>query len=116
MAALKLLRQDATGVSYADLADPNMTVRFRNAAATKSLNGVPVQNFTTEVIYNDDNAVVVAGVNAQDAVSVRLRVSATKESAVRVKNILLSMAAQVDDWADEGVFVGFQPTSVPVIL
>lgn len=114
--SLKLQRQDATGVIYADLADPNMTVRFRNTAATKSLNGVPVQNYATEIIYNDDNAVTVSGVAAQDAVSVRIRVSATKESAARVKNILISAAAQLDEWADEGVFVGFQPTTTPVIL
>jgi hypothetical protein len=60
--------------------------------------------------------VTVAGVAANDAVSVRLRVSATKESAARVKNILLSMAAQVDAWADEGVFIGFPPTTTPSLL
>lgn len=114
--SLKLQRQDANGVSYADLTDPDLTVKIRNAVARKSLSGVPVDNYTTEVVYNDNNAVVVAGVNAQDAVSVRLRVSATKESAVRVKNILLSMAAQVGAWSDEGVFLGFQPETVPVIL
>lgn len=114
--SLKLLRSDATGVTYADPTDPNMSVRFRNAATTKSLSGVPVQNYATEIIYNDDFAITVSGVNAQDAISVRLRVSATKESAARVKKILTSMAAQLDEWADEAVFVGFNPDTVPVIL
>lgn len=114
--SLKLQRQDATGVTYAALTDPDLIVRFRNASAKKSLNGVPVENYTTEIIMTDDNPVVVSGVNAQDAVSVRIRVSATKESAARVKNLLLSAAAQAGVWADEGVFVGFQPTTTPVIL
>lgn len=114
--SLKLQRQNADGVTYADPVDPNMTVRFRNSATVKSLSGVPVENYATEIIYNDDNAITVSGVAAQDAVSIRLRVSATKESAVRVKQILTSMAAQLDEWADEAVFVGFQPESIPVIL
>lgn len=115
MTTLKVLRHDATGVIYADPSDPNLTVRFRSASQTKSLNAIPVSNYKTEVIYNDDNPIVIAAVNAQDAVSVRLSVSATKESAARVKEILLSMAAQVGTWADQGVFVGFEPTNAPVI-
>jgi hypothetical protein len=114
--SLKLQRQDATGVTYAALTDPDLTVKFRQSSAKKSLNSVPVENYTSEIIYNDDNPVVVAGVNANDAVSVRVRVSATKESAARVKNILLSMAAQVGAWSDEGVFIGFQPTTPPSLL
>lgn len=115
MTTLKVLRHDATGVIYSDPSDPNLTVRFRSTSTTKNLNGIPVGNYATEIIYNDDNPITVAAVAAQDAVSVRLRVSATKESAARVKEILLSMAAQVGTWADQGVLIGFEPTSAPVI-
>jgi hypothetical protein len=115
MTTLKVLRHNADGVTYADPADPNLTVRLRSSSATKSLNSIPVSNYVTEIIYNDDNPITVSAVNAQDAVSVRLRTSATKESAVRLKEILLSMAAQVGTWSDQGVFVGFEPSTAPVI-
>lgn len=115
MSTLKLLSQDATGVTYADPSDRNCTVRFKSTSASKSLNGVAATNYSTEIIYNDGVDVVVGGVNAVDALSVRLRTSGADVSKVRLKAILLSLAAQVDEWETEGVFAGFPPVTAPVI-
>lgn len=112
---LKVLSVDATGVTYADPSDRNCTVRFKSTTSKKSLNGVPTDNYATEIIYNDDVDVTIAGVSASDALSVRLRTSGAAASAARLKEILLSMAAQLDNWESEGVFTGFPPVSAPVI-
>lgn len=114
MSATKLLRVEPTGVVYADPAKPDFTVRFRNNSATKSLGGVPVKNYVTEIIINDDNVVTIAGLPQKDALSVRIRASGTAESKARLKAILVSTASQLDEWSDEGVFTGFQPVTVPV--
>lgn len=115
MSTLKVQRQENTGVVYADPADLDLSVRFRHSQSQKVIGGVPVQNHVTEIIFNDGNSVTVAGVNTKDAVSVRLRVSGASESAARIKEILVAMAAQVDEWSDESVFQGFNPTTAPVI-
>ena len=113
---LKIQKIENTGVIYADPSDPTMVVRFRNTVSPKSLNGVSVRNCATEVIYNIDNDVTVNGVSAKDAVSVRIRTSGAMQSKAKIKQLLVSAAAQVDDWADEDVFIGFNPTTAPVIL
>lgn len=116
MATLQLLRAENTGVVYADPAKPDMTVRFRNTTSQKTLNGVTVQNRLTEIIYNDNNPVVPAeGVNAQEAISVRIRVSGSSLSAARITEIIGSMAAQIETWDSQNIFVGFNPTTAPVI-
>lgn len=111
--ALKIQKIEQTGVVYADPADPGLTFRFKQTEQSKSLNGTPVTNHVTEVIVNDDNAVTISGENAIDAVSVRLRVSASAFSKARVKALLVSLAADVSDWSDEDVFNGFRPVTTP---
>jgi hypothetical protein len=111
--ALKIQKIEQTGVVYADPADPGLSVRFKQTEQSKSLNGAATTNHVTEIIYNDDNAVVISGVNAVDAISLRLRVSACAQSKVRVKSLLVAMAADVDNWSDEDVFGGFRPSTVP---
>ena len=115
MATLKVLRQEQTGVVYADPSDPNLTVRFRNTTSNKTLNGVQTKNYLTEIIVNDDNSVTVGGVAAQDALSVRVRVSGTNESQTRIGAILTALGNQLATWHGEKVFVGFNPTTAPVI-
>jgi len=115
MATLQLLRQEPTGVVYADPAKPDMTVRFRNNTTPKTLNSVGTKNYLTEIIYNDGNNVTIGGIAAVDAISVRLRVSGTAESAARLAVILHSLAQQIDAWTTQKVFSGFPPTSAPVI-
>lgn len=115
MSTLKALSTDATGVTYADPSDRNCTVRFKNTSTSKSLNGVPVTNYGTEIIINDGVDVTVGGVAAVDALSVRLRTSGAAESGARLREILLALAAQVGQWDTEGVFVGFPPQTAPVI-
>lgn len=115
MATLQVLRQENSGVIYADPAKPDLTVRFRNTSSNKTLNNVNVKNYLTEIIVNDGNPVTVSGVSATDAVSVRLRVSGAVESAARIAVLLHALAEQVDTWQSEAVFSGFNPSTAPVI-
>lgn len=112
--ALKIQKIENTGVVYADPADPGLTIRFKQAEQGKSLNGLPVTNHATEIIINDDNAVTVSGQPAVDAISIRLRVSASAQSKARVK-ALLGVLASSSAWADEDVFSGFRPVTTPII-
>lgn len=110
--ALKIQKIEQNGVVYADPADPGLSVRFKQTEQGKSLNGVPTSNHVTEVIVNDDNAITVSGKDAIDAISIRLRVSASAQSKARVKALLGILAAS-NRWADEDVFGGFRPTTPP---
>jgi hypothetical protein len=110
---LQSLNQDSFGVTYADPLDPDFSVRFKNTRANKNLNGVNTQNYVTEIICNDNAPVVLNGVNATDALSVRVRVSGSFEATDRKIQILKSLGEQLSAWADENVLVGFTPTTVP---
>lgn len=109
----KIQKIEPTGVVYADPADPGLSVRFKQTEQAKSLQGAPVTNHVTEVIVNDDNAVTVSGTAAIDAISIRLRVSASTFSKARVKALLVALAADLDNWSDEDVFGGFRPVTTP---
>lgn len=113
---LQVIRQDNTGVTYANPTKPDQTVRFRSTTSQKTLNGVSVPNYRVEIIYNEQNSIVVAtDVNAVDAISVRLSVSGASMSATQLGVILLALAAQISAWNTQHVFAGFPPTSAPVI-
>lgn len=113
---LSVKSQDNSGVTYADPAKPDTTIRFRFSGATKALNGVTVPNYATEIIVNDNNPVTVGDVSAQDALSIRVRVSGTLESKARLRQLLTSLAAQVGQWETENVMQGFRPATAPVII
>lgn len=112
---LSVKSQDSSGITYADPAKPDCTVRFRFSNTNKVLNGVTVANYATEIIVNDNNDVTVGGVSAKDAISIRIRTSAALESAARLRDLLTSIAVQLDDWDTEHVCQGFRPTTAPVI-
>lgn len=113
MTALKVQKTESTGVVYASAAKPTLTVRFRSDSAPKSINGVSARNYTTEIICNDENDVVVGGVNGKDALSVRIRTSGALESHARLKALLTALALQCSDWTNEDVLVGFRPVTAP---
>jgi hypothetical protein len=112
--ALKIQKIENTGVVYADPADPGLSIRFKQVEQGKSLNGLAVANHATEIIINDDNAVTISGQPAVDAISIRLRVSASAQSKARVK-ALLGILASTNAWADEDVFSGFRPVTTPAV-
>lgn len=112
---LSVKSQDSSGVTYADPAKPDMTVRFRFSTINKSLNGVQVPNYATEIIANDNNSITVGGVSALDALSVRIRVSGSLDSKGRLRDILTSLAAQCGQWETENVMQGFRPATAPAI-
>lgn len=114
MSTYSITKYESTGVLYA-APTSNTTVRFKNTSTAKQINGVSTKNLLTEIIYNDNNAVKIADVNGTDAVSVRIRVSGSPESSVRISQILLSLASQITTWNSENVFKGFMPTTAPAI-
>lgn len=112
---LSVKSQDNTGITYADPAKPDMTVRFRFSGTVKTLNGVAVANNLEEIIYNDNNSITIGDVSAQDALSVRLRVSGSLGSKARLRELLDSLASQLLTWETENVMQGFRPTTAPII-
>lgn len=112
--ALQKLRSDATGITYALPSDPDYVVRFKNSSQVKSLSGLSVQNNVTEIIINDLNNVTAGTLSVPEALSVRLKVSGSSLNSARKKAILIALAAQIEDWADEHVFEGFEPQTPPV--
>jgi len=112
---LSVKSQESAGVTYANPAKPDVTVRFRFSSSVKTLNGVSVPNYLTEIIANDNNPVTIGSVSAQDALSVRIRVSGTLYSKTRLGVLLTSLAAQVGTWETENVMQGFRPATAPVL-
>lgn len=112
---LSVKSQDNAGVTYADPAKPDTTVRFRFGNTTKILNGVATPNYATEIICNDNNSITVGGVAALDALSVRIRVSGSLASKGRLRDLLTSLAAQCGQWETENVMQGFRPATAPAI-
>lgn len=112
--SLQKLRSDATGVSYADPSDPDFTYRFKYSNSVKSLSGIPVQNNVTEIIINDTSDVTLGSETVPEALSVRLKVSGSYASKARKNAILAALAIQIDTWAAENVYEGFEPTTAPV--
>ena len=110
---LSVKSQDSSGITYADPAKPDMLVRFRYGTTSKVLNGVPVPNYATEIIANDNNSITVGGVAALDALSVRIRVSGSLSSKGRLRDILTSLAAKLATWETENVMQGFRPVTAP---
>lgn len=110
----QLYTSDAFGSTYVDPADPNFSVRFKTSRNRKSLNGVSVDNFVTEIIVSDLFPVSVNSVNANDTLAVRLRVSGSEASQARLKQILASVATQIPAWSEENVMLGFRPTTLPL--
>lgn len=113
---LSVKSQDNVGITYADPAKPDTTIRFRFGSSVKTLNGVAVPNYATEIIVNDNNSITVGDLSAQDALSIRLRVSGALASKTRLRQLLTSLAAQVGTWETENVMQGFRPGTAPVII
>jgi hypothetical protein len=113
--SFKKLRSDAFGVTFAETSDPDYTVRFKTSQSYKSLDGNSVQNVVTEIIVNDVHMTDLGdGHTVPEALSVRIKVSGSHYGKARKEAMLSAIAAQLDTWATEGVFDGFEPTTVPV--
>ncbi len=110
----QVLTRDAYGVTFADPASPDFTVRFKTSRSLKNLNGVSVDNYLCEIIVNDSNEVTLGSVTANDALSVRIRVSGSIESMDRLADILAAICGQTATWISENVLKGFEPSTVPV--
>ena len=111
---LKIKTRDSYGVTFADPTDPNYSVRFKSTSGKKKIGNINADNYVTEIIYSDLNAVSLNTETANDTLSVRLRISGTGMSMTQLKQIVSDLAAQVDTWASEDVFTGFDPATPPV--
>lgn len=116
MTTLKIQKIENTGTVYADSSKPDLTVRFKSSKNPKSVSGVSTTNYIQEIIYNDNNPIVVGGTTVKDPISLRIRTSGAIESKARLAKLLASAAAQLEGWSNEDVFVGFAPATAPVIL
>lgn len=116
MSKTQLYSRDANGVTFANPADPDFTIRFKNTRSRKTLNGVSIDNYVEEIVINDLVPVSLDKVSANDSISIRIRVSGTAQSHERVKAILKSVAAQIPSWADGNVALGFEPTVAPDVV
>lgn len=111
----QLYHTDTFGSTFVDPAKPTFSVRFKTTKNRKAIAGESVDNYVTEIIINDNNSVELCSSECgSEAVSVRLKVSGSNLSQPRLKAIVESMSAQVANWIDENVLLGFQPTTVPV--
>lgn len=114
MASLKLLNRQSNGVTYANPQDVNYTVRFKHSKSMKTLAGVSMANHVAEIIVSDVHTVSPAtNASANDALSLRIRISGSEVSAERLQKIVASIGPQLSKWVTEGVFVGFEPTTLP---
>lgn len=116
MSKTQILTRDAYGVTYANPTNPDFRVRFKTTSSQKSLNGVSVMNFVTEIIVNDNAPVTLGNTSANDPIAVRIRVSGSLASAARRDAILKSIAAQLGTWTNENVFAGFEPATAPNVV
>lgn len=112
---LSVKSRENNGVTYADPAKPDMTIRFRSSTIQKSLNGIQMPNYAVEIIANDNNSITVGSETCLDPISVRLRVSGAIQSKGRLRDIITSIAAQLGTWETENVMQGFAPTTAPAI-
>lgn len=113
MANLRLLTRQQNGVTYANPEDPNYQVRFKTSIGRKSISGITVDNYITEVIISDLNTVQIGTASINDALSVRIRVSGSGASRARLGKILDALAKDITKWNSEGVLAGFEPATVP---
>lgn len=116
MSNTQVLTRDANGVTFANPADPDYKVRFKTTTSNKTLNGVSVPNYVTEIIVNDTVGVSVGNVTANDAVAIRIRCSGSLASLARRNAILASIASQLPTWATENVMTGFEPVTPPLVV
>lgn len=115
MSLTQLLNHNANGVTYANPADPDYTVRFKTTSSKKTVAGSILQNSVSEIIVNDSHNITVGSNSVTDNLSVRVRISGSLESRARLSEILASLAGQITTWDSENVFIGFEPTTVPLV-
>ena len=116
MTSLALKKSESSGVVYSDPSRPSYSVRFKNAASGKQINGLSVQNTVTEIIANDSVDVTVGGSSGVDNISIRIRTSGSSLSQARVAAILADLAAKLPTWTTEHVFIGFNPATPPAVV
>lgn len=114
MSNTKVLRREPNSVTFSDPLDPNFTVRFKTTTSPKSVDGLRLQNYVTEIIINDSVAIIDGTKTVRDPISARIKCSGSPEGHQRLKAILLSAASQLDEWIDEDVLLGYEVVTAPI--
>ena len=104
------------GITYSDPTLPECTVVVRTNRGKKKIQGNVVPNYVTEIILNDTVPVQINGITSTDAVSFRVRISSDKESMWRAKDLARSVVAQLNDWLDQNVPLGFEMREPPISI
>lgn len=109
--------RDAYGVTYASVANPDTTVRVKVNPSPKVLAGQSVKNYVSEIIFNENNDILIGTspnqVAAVDPLSVRIKVSGTNESMARLKEILTGLRISSPVWETDNYLIGFVPSVNP---
>lgn len=114
MSSTQFFKNTPKGIIFADPAKPDYRVRFDHSELTKKVGAGVTSTHITEIRINDSHDITVDGVAGADNIAISLRVSAAPESKARVKQILAELGLKAPVWSNENVFVGFQPTTLPV--
>lgn len=118
MAKSQIYSRGPKGIVYANPSDPDCQMRLHTETFRKSLNGVQVENKRTDLVYTDLNPVTLPGKNgdgANDALSVRVRISGSTLSDKRLKEMMRNVGNSLIAWAEQPVIMGFEPSESPDI-
>lgn len=112
MAALVLYRQKDDGAIYAT-PESNYHVKMRTSIGDKTLNGVRMKNFATELIFNYTANNKAGELDFSEPLSVRIRISGSQYAQAQLADIVDTISAQLPEWMKQNVAIGFAPTSLP---
>lgn len=111
--SMQIIATDQFGVTYANPQDPDFQIRFKTTSARKSVDGISMQNYVSEVIITDNHKKDATAPN--EALSVRLRTSGSTENKDRLYKLIKFLAQNLDQFETDSVFYGFRPSVAPVV-
>lgn len=114
--AYQLQKSDGNSTTWVDPAELDRTVRLKQTQTGKSVNGVPMINYKTELIIGDSNGFTAeSGEAVTDTLSVRLSVSGAAGSQSTMEDLLSLVANCITIWDGENWVVGFTPSIPPAV-
>lgn len=113
---MKILSSDSTGQLFASPTKPSQQVRFKSTSAPKKLGAIQTSNIIREIILTDVNPVTVGSNTADDAISIRIRVSGSPLSEAALVARLNALGVKLPVWGTENVLVGFPPVTPPDVV
>lgn len=112
---LQMYRNGTDGAIFMSPAKPSYSVRFKTLRSPKKLGSIQTENVVQEIIATALNQVNVGNNTADDAISVRIRVSGSVLSEAAVNALATAIASSVPAWTAEHVMVGYNPVTPPSV-